>query len=153
MPSNDQTPQFNTAQYGSTSISTASTTSATDHCFSCNQPIAGLYYRVNGKMACGGCADRLRREKPNTHAAFGRALLFGLGAALVGLILYAMFTIATGFYVGYVALGVGWMVGKAVMAGSKGIGGRRFQIAAVLLTYCAISMAEIPIWIHQIRNQ
>jgi predicted lipid-binding transport protein (Tim44 family) len=31
------------------------------------------------------------------------------------------------------------------MLGSKGIGGRRYQIAAVLLTYAAVSLAAIPI--------
>ena len=149
MPDYNQTPQFNTAQYSAT----PSSPSGPDRCFSCTQPIAGQYYRVNGKVACNGCAERLRQEKPNTHAAFMRGLLFGAAAALVGLILYAGFTIATGFYIGYVALGVGWMVGKAIMAGSRGIGGRRFQIAAVLLTYFAISMSIIPIAIHHIYRQ
>ena len=64
-----------------------------------------------------------------------------------GLMLYATFTIITGLYLGYLALGVGWFVGKAMMKGSHGMGGRRYQIAAVALTYFAISVAEIPIWI------
>jgi hypothetical protein len=40
------------------------------------------------------------------------------------------------------------MVGKAMMKGSNGHGGRRYQITAALLTYAAVSMAAIPIWIH-----
>jgi len=36
-------------------------------------------------------------------------------------------------------------VGKAIMLGSKGIGGRRYQIAAVILTYAAVSLAAVPI--------
>lgn len=31
------------------------------------------------------------------------------------------------------------------MFGSKGIGGRRYQIAAVILTYAAVSIAAVPI--------
>jgi hypothetical protein len=58
---------------------------------------------------------------------------------------YAGFTILTGLYIGYVSLAVGWLVGKAIMAGSKGIGGRRYQIAAVILTYAAVSIAAVPI--------
>jgi hypothetical protein len=58
---------------------------------------------------------------------------------------YAGFTILTGIYIGYVSLAVGWLVGKAIMLGSKGIGGRRYQIAAVILTYAAVSLAAIPI--------
>ncbi len=79
-----------------------------------------------------------------------RALLYGVGAAVAGLILYATFAIATGIIIGYVARfpGVGWMIGTAMMKGSNGIGGRRYQITAVLLTYAAVSMAAVPVWIH-----
>jgi len=63
----------------------------------------------------------------------------------VGMAGYAGFTILTGLYIGYVSLAVGWLVGKAIMLGSKGIGGRRYQIAAVILTYAAVSLAAVPI--------
>jgi predicted histidine transporter YuiF (NhaC family) len=43
------------------------------------------------------------------------------------------------------SLGVGFLVAKAMMLGSKGIGGRRYQITAALLTYAAVSMAAMPI--------
>src|SRR5947209_8840054 len=46
------------------------------------------------------------------------------------------------------SIGVGWLVGTAMMKGSNGVGGRRYQIMAALLTYAAVSMAAIPIWIH-----
>ncbi|HLK09349.1 MAG TPA: hypothetical protein VKV30_15445 [Candidatus Angelobacter sp.] len=72
-------------------------------------------------------------------------MLFGVGAAIVGMAGYAGFTILTGLYIGYVSLAVGWLVGKAIMLGSKGIGGRRYQIAAVILTYAAVSIAAVPI--------
>ena len=63
----------------------------------------------------------------------------------MGMAGYAGFTILTGLYIGYVSLAVGWLVGKAIMLGSKGIGGRRYQIAAVILTYAAVSLAAVPI--------
>ena len=50
--------------------------------------------------------------------------------------------------IGYVSLAVGWMVGTAMKRGSGGIGGRRYQITAALLTYAAVSMAAVPVWIH-----
>jgi len=84
----------------------------------------------------------------DTHAAFVRAILFGIGAAILGMILYATFAIVTGIVIGYAALAVGWLVGKAMITGSNGVGGRRYQIAAVLLTYAAVSTAAIPVWIH-----
>jgi hypothetical protein len=91
-------------------------------------------------MVCGRCADRIRRETPqDSHAAFVRAFLFGFGGFAIGLALYAGFVIATGISIGYISLAVGWIVGKAMMMGSGGVGGRRYQITAVLLTYAAVS--------------
>jgi hypothetical protein len=100
-------------------------------------------------MACEGCVLQLQQQLPkDSHTSYVRGMLFGLGAAIVGLIFYAGFTIVTGFYIGYVSLAVGWLVGKAMMLGSKGMGGRRYQIAAVAFTYAAVSLAAIPIAIH-----
>jgi len=132
------TPQFTTAEYAGSP--------GGDRCAACNQPITARYYRVNGRIACEGCTEQLKQRLPqDSHAAYVRALIFGIGAAIVGLAFYAGFTIITHFYIGYVSLAVGWLIGKAMLMGSKGAGGRRYQIAAVLLTYAAVSMAAIPI--------
>ena len=135
------TPQFGTAEYVGTP--------GNDHCQFCHQPVATTYFRVNGAMACPSCADKMRNATaPDTHGAFVRALLFGVGAAILGMILYAAFAIITGIVIGYASLAVGWIIGKAMIKGSNGVGGRRYQIVAVLLTYAAVSTAAIPIWIH-----
>jgi hypothetical protein len=133
-------PQFATAEY--------SHIPSSERCGICGNFISGEYYRVNNLMACGTCAGQAKEGQPkDSHAAFARGLTLGIGAALVGLILYATFTIVTNFYFGYIALGVGWLVGKAIMKGSNGMGGLRYQVAAVLLTYAAISVAAVPIGI------
>jgi hypothetical protein len=135
------TPQFGTAEY----VGSA----GGDHCQFCHQPIAGNYFRANGAMTCPGCAEKMRGELArDTHAAYVRAILFGVGAAILGMILYATFAIVTRIVIGYAALAVGWLVGKAMIKGSNGVGGRRYQIVAVLLTYAAVSTAAIPVWIH-----
>lgn len=141
------TPQFTTAEYAGSP--------GGDRCAACNQPITARYYRVNGRIACEGCTEQLKQRLPqDSHAAYVRALIFGIGAAIIGLALYAGFTIVTHFYIGYVSLAVGWLIGKAMLMGSKGAGGRRYQIAAVLLTYAAVSMAEIPIAIaHEWKEE
>ncbi|WP_263358241.1 hypothetical protein [Acidicapsa ligni] len=133
-------PQFATAEYAHIP--------GTEHCRICGNLVSGEYYRINSQMACATCAHQVQAASPiDSHAAYVRGLLLGIGAAIVGLIAYATFTIATGWYLGYIALGVGWFVAKAISKGSNGIGGRRFQITAVLLTYAAISMAAVPIGI------
>ena len=89
------------------------------------------------------------QQQQRNHAAYVRAILFGVGAAIAGCILYSVVVIATGWTIGYVALAVGYMVGRAMKAGSGGQGGRRYQIAAALLTYAAVSVSAIPVAIWQ----
>jgi hypothetical protein len=139
-------PQFATAEYAHIP--------GTERCRICSNLIPGEYYRVNGQMACAVCARQASEGQPSdTHAAFARGLLLGVGGAILGLILYATVTIATGWSIGYVALAVGWLVGKAMIKGSNGIGGRRYQIAAALLTYAAISLASVPMILYYMMKQ
>jgi hypothetical protein len=136
------TPQFGTAEYSSNSGS--------NRCRVCQQPMGGTYYRVNTAMVCPSCVEKLHGEmKMDTHAAFVRALAYGVGAAAAGLVGYALIAILLqGWVISYMSIGVGWLVGTAMMKGSNGAGGRRYQIVAALLTYAAVSMAAIPIGIH-----
>jgi hypothetical protein len=133
------TPQFGTAEYKNTGA---------EVCVGCKKPLTGSYYRVNGKLACDACVQQVKMRSPqDSHSAFVRAILFGLGGAILGLIIYSAFAILTGIMIGYVALAVGWLVATAMKKGSQGVGGRRYQIAAVALTYAAVSLSAIPIGI------
>jgi uncharacterized membrane protein YgcG len=126
----------------------------TERCRICSNLISGDYFRINGQMACSNCAQQAQAGQPtDSHAAFLRGLLLASGGAVVGLILYSTVAIATGWTIGYLALAVGWLVGKGMIKGSNGLGGRRYQIAAVLLTYAAISLAAVPVGIAEyIKN-
>src|SRR5438046_9406908 len=140
------TPQFGTAEYASSS--------GTDRCKSCQQPLSGAYFRINGLLACESCTRKLQAQTPkDTHAIYVRGILFGVGGAVAGLILYSAFGIITGIEIGYVALAVGWLVGTAIKKGSNGVGGRRYQIAAVALTYAAVSLSAIPLGISYMMKQ
>lgn len=135
---NSDVPQFATAEYAHIP--------GTERCRICGNLVSGEYFRVNNLMACSKCAGEAQAGQPtDSHAAFARALFFGIGASILGFALYSGIAIVAGFTIGYFALGVGWLVAKGMMKGSNGIGGRRYQIVAVLLTYVAIAFAEIPI--------
>lgn len=140
------TPQFQKAEYGSGKTQ--------DACQICKQPVGATYYRVNGAVACENCATQVKNATPaSSHANFIRGLLFGIGGAILGLVIYATFTIVTGIEIGFVSLAVGYIVGKSVKMGSKGFGGSHYQILAVLLTYAAVSLAAVPIGISYLAKQ
>jgi hypothetical protein len=142
----DNQPQFTTASY--------SQTDSVERCASCKSPVGATYYRVNGALACESCAKKVGGTTPkDSHTAFMRALLYGFGGAIAGLAIYAFVGIVIGLEIGIVALAVGYIVAWAMKKGSGGIGGRRYQIAAVLFTYFAVSVAAIPIYIAASAKQ
>jgi hypothetical protein len=143
MPESHEVPQFQTAEF-------SSERPVEDVCALCRQPVSGTYYRIRGAMACPACTQQVLLRKPeDTHAAFVRAVLFGCGAALVGLILYSAVGILFHLEIGFISLAVGYMVGKAMMKGSGEIGGRRYQWVAVVLTYAAVTVSAVPVGIAQ----
>ena len=139
-------PQFATAEFAPNSPAMT--------CAACRRPINGPYFKINGAQACASCANKIQAQIPkDTHAAFVRALLFGIAGAVAGFALYVVFALVTGLVIGFVSLAVGFIVGKAMNFGSRGAGGRRYQLVAVLLTYLAVSMSAVPIAIYQMRQQ
>src|ERR1700722_5420754 len=124
-----------------------------DECAYCKRGITTEYYRVDGNLACPSCARQAQSLiPPDSHKAYSRAVLFGIGAAILGCIGYALVTILTGWTIGYAAIGVGYLVGKAMKMGSRGLGGKRYQITAAILTYAAVAVAFVPLAIHQINK-
>jgi hypothetical protein len=114
-------------------------------CAACQAVIDGQFYQVGGRTICSACAGKIQAAQGTPKKVpLLRAVIYGVGAAIAGCILYAI-PLAMGFQIGIVALAVGWMVGKAVRNGAYGIGGRPQQILAVALTYFAISTSVIPV--------
>jgi hypothetical protein len=143
----DNQPQFTTASYAPTD--------SVERCAACKSPLGTKYFRVNNALACESCATKVADAAPkDSHAAFVRSLIFGFGGALAGLAIYSFVGIVTGLVLGIVSIAVGYIVAKAMKAGSGGVGGQRYQIAAVLFTYFAVSMSAIPIGIsYYIKNR
>jgi hypothetical protein len=114
-------------------------------CAACKQLIQGEYYQVQNNVICPSCKLRIDAGRQSGKPVpFLRPLIYGIGAAIAGCLLYAA-VLAMGVQIGIVALAVGWMVGKAIRKGAYGMGGRPQQILAVALTYFAISTSLIPV--------
>jgi hypothetical protein len=142
----DITPQFGTAEY--------SNRPETERCSLCQQSVGTSYYRLNSKMVCSSCAQKAKSGLPiESKSAYLKALLYGSVAALAGFILYSTVGIATGLEIGYVSLAVGFLVGAGMKKGAGGVGGRKYQVTAALLTYAAVSVSAIPIYMYMERSQ
>ncbi|MDB4950046.1 MAG: hypothetical protein JWM27_2695 [Gemmatimonadetes bacterium] len=114
---------------------------AAQTCGNCNQPIAGEYHQAGQMVVCSRCRAALERHfaaSAATPGTVGKAVLYGLGAAIAGSILYFGVIWLTGMNIGLVAIAVGWMVGKVVRKASGNRGGLVFQGIAVALTYLSI---------------
>ncbi|CAN5181105.1 hypothetical protein BH09BAC1_BH09BAC1_02320 [soil metagenome] len=60
-------------------------------------------------------------EQLKTEENLPMGLLMGAAAAFVGALLWGVITVATGYQIGYMAIGVGLLVGFSVRFGGKGL--------------------------------
>jgi hypothetical protein len=60
-------------------------------------------------------------ERYRNEQQLGPGFLAGLGAALLGAVLWALVTVVTGYQIGFMAVGIGFLVGIAVRRLGKGI--------------------------------
>jgi hypothetical protein len=123
-------------------------------CAMCGHPLVNQYYDANGKSLCGGCRLRLETAlsaKPGPKGFF-KALAAGLGAGVLGAVIYYAVRAISGFELSLIAILVGWLVGKAVRWGTGGKGGRAYQVLAVVLTYLSIVSSYIPMIFQQFEK-
>ena len=124
-------------------------------CAACQRTIAAEYFDVNGQSVCESCRDQIAQhaETPRGLGVLARTSVFGLGAAVLGAVLYYAVIAISNFEIGIVAIAIGYMVGYAVRAGAKGRGGRRFQVLALVLTYWAVGLAYTPFAFSEMSEQ
>ena len=124
-------------------------------CIACRRPLRDQYYDVDGQAACRSCRDEVARlaETPREWGVFARACLFGFVAAILGAIVYYAVIAITNFEIGIVAIAIGYMVGYGIRMATKGRGGRRFQVAALVLTYWAVGLAYMPLVLGEMLKE
>jgi hypothetical protein len=127
------------------------TTDAGLTCSACGAALTTHYFHVAEQPTCNACkaaveqANHRAEVQSRQPGVMLRAAAFGLGAAIVGAILYFAVIAITGWEIGLVAIVIGFMVGSAVRRGTRGVGGRRHQVLAVALTYFAVGLAYAPL--------
>ncbi|HEY1308481.1 MAG TPA: hypothetical protein VGF24_33260 [Vicinamibacterales bacterium] len=127
--------------------STAPVAPGTAQCTGCHTAIATEYYSINGHTVCERCREAIAAsaQTPLGAGPLLKAGVLGLGAGIVGSIIYYGVIALFDLEIGIVAILIGYMVGYAVRKGAGGRGGRRFQVMAIALTYCAVALAYTPI--------
>jgi hypothetical protein len=123
-------------------------------CGFCKQAISSQYWQINSRTACARCRTRLQRELDGafSRAHFLGALQYGALAAAAGSVAWIVISKVTGYEIGIVAIGIGYLVGKAVRKGAGGFGGTRYQVLAMVLTYSAIALASLPAIFEALRE-
>ncbi len=147
-PSDDQASlQFDRAEFADGQDSRAV-------CRFCQRPVGSSYFEVNGRLTCPACRDAIAREQTKTAGVRGvvLAIVAGLGAGLVGALIYYAVLAFTGYEFALISVAVGYLVGRAVRWASENRGGRVYQVIAVLITYVAIAGSYAPIIIGQITK-
>ena len=106
-------------------------------------------------MVCGRCRAKYETDINGGTGAhrFARAILFGGLAALAGAAIYYAILATTGYSIGIIAIFVGYLVGRAVHTGSRGKGGRKYQLLAAFLTYFAMSSTYLVEGLRQLSEE
>ena len=152
-PESDDDLQFTTVE----PASSAAVRDTGHTCAACHQPITSTYYAVGDQMICPACSAQF--SGPPQGSRVGRlmkASLLGIGAGLVGAAIWFAIRRFAHLEIGLVAILVGFMVGKAVRAGSGNRGGRAYQVLAVIITYSCIAANLMPdmieFWLTDLRG-
>lgn len=121
---------------------TAPAQAAAATCSRCRRPVVDEYFALGRNVICPTCAKDLRE---GDGAGFLRALVLGGAAALLGTIAWFAIIKLTKSEFGLLAIGVGLFVGFAVRRGSRALGGWKFQVLAMVLTYGSITASYVPL--------
>ena len=129
-------------------------------CAQCQQQIpAGQYYSYKGRKGadlflCSSCRDRAEQalqaetKNPNLIGALTLGLLAGL---LAGGIWYAI-VVVTGYEIGYVAIGIGYLIGHGVLIGSGKKRAASLQLLSGGIALCSLLAANYFTFLHFLRK-
>lgn len=139
-----------TSRTGQPELYTQPTTPAPAmYCSECKAIMRLSYFSLNARPLCTKCSGiyRARIERGTGPGALGRAVLYGTGAAIAGMIGVAIvLSIFNAFRI-ISSIAVAYLVAKAIGKATGNYGGRRYQVLAVSLTYAALGLAMlIPVF-------
>jgi hypothetical protein len=114
-------------------------------CSECRAPMRTQYFALNERPICAKCRPQFAKmiQRGVGAAAMQRAVIQGMLTTLLGAAALAAGVIIFPFLRLPIVVGIGWFMGKRIMASVDGYGGRRYQYLAVGLTYVAILLGSL----------
>lgn len=127
------------------------------YCAECKAIMRLSYFSLNARPLCTKCSGiyRERIERGTGADAMGRAVLYGTGAAIAGMIGVAIVLSVFNAFRIVSSIAVAYLVAKAIGKATGNYGGRRYQVLAVSLTYAALGLAMLmPVLLaaHRLDN-
>lgn len=95
---------------------------------------------------------KVAEEERFSIRSFIPGLIGGISAAIVGGILWQLVVLTTGYEIGFMAWGLGWMTGFGVVLFSRGKKGIPLQIVAVLTSIFGIVLGKYLIFVHYLKE-
>ncbi|MEO8125958.1 MAG: hypothetical protein ABJF23_07875 [Bryobacteraceae bacterium] len=123
-------------------------------CKLCRESLQHEYYDLGGSPICTYCRGKIdegRSPGAGSQRLF-RAAGFGLAAATLGAAGYASIVNLTGIEFGFMAIILGYVVGRSVSVGSYHWGGALYQAIAMALTYVAICVEYVPAILNSVKG-
>ena len=127
-------------------------------CANCKRAInAGEQHTYKGKNGtdvylCSDCKTQINEafKKEAREVNLPKALLGGFVAAVLGCIAWFGIEVITGFQIGYVAVGLGYLIIRGILYGSGNRRNSQLQIIGVILALLAIVAANYFIGVHDL---
>ena len=135
-------------------------------CTRCERPICDACRKpLDGRPYCASCVQELearlavaapaepKPEAPSLPPEAGpspKAVAYAVAAGILGALVWYGITEVTSLKVGIVAIGVGWLVGRAVVLGAGG-GGQALAFVSLAIALIAMALGEYLILNHEVR--
>jgi hypothetical protein len=126
-------------------------------CYRCGKELEDS---INICTGCGAGKNTFDTAAPDTTVQtepedknLVRAIIFGLVAAVVSSVVWYGAVVITGYQLGILAIGVGWLIASAVVMGSGGKRGPAYQFISVILIVIAMGLSEYLVVRHFLNQE
>jgi hypothetical protein len=123
-------------------------------CTNCNGALGEQYWQWQTRPVCATCRTNISAllSTSQSKPAFARAVLLGGLTAFGCGIAYAVFVHFTEYQLALLTIGIAFVIAKVLRHCSHGVGGRKYQVLALALTYFASAMGYGPGLIAGLRE-